>query len=201
MPHVRSLAILAAVPAFVIPSVTAPLAAAAAPPVAPSVDRQVALEVSEGDWTGSLSFGLSTTGPEGARVVRPAPMSLHLERQVCDLAGCVTTVIATDPSRPVPSAARIASSLSSAALGPVLVGVTVTRVVAGRAVAATPMALPVQVAVRKSGVVVRRTALVQSGDVEQMTITWIAPVRASITLADDTLVATGLAQKTRIVAG
>lgn len=170
-------------------------------PLEPSLTRTVTIPVATQGWTGQVSFGLVTTGPAGARVVRPAPLQLHLERDSCDLGGCVHTSLATPAGLTVPSPARMSASLSSASLGPLLVGVTVTRSVGGVALPAQSTALPLRVVVRKAGDVVRRTALVQSGDAERMTITWTAPVRALIALGDDSLISLGVAEKVRIVAG
>ena len=168
----------------------------------PEVRRSVDLTFASVDpngWSGQISFGLVTSGSGDARVVRPAPMTLHLQRRTCDMTGCVLTTMDLPDGASIPSAARIAAQVSSASLGPVVIGVVVRRTVDGTASLVQQGTVSISAVARRSGPVVRETRLVQSGDAEQMTITLSAPVRAVVSLGDDTLAATGTAAKVRIV--
>lgn len=183
----------------------ATLVAAAAPAQAadvPEIRRSASLAFTSGEpggWSGQLSFGLVTTGSSDARVVRATPISLHLERRVCDLAGCVLTTMDLPEGGSVSGAPRIAAQVSSAALPPVVLGVVVRRSVDGSMPIVSQGVITVAADARKCGRVVKETTLVEAGGTQQMTITLTAPVRATIAFGDDTVAATGTASKVRVV--
>lgn len=168
---------------------------------APEVRRSVTLLLGgdePGAWKGTLTFGLVATGTTDARLVRAVPLQLRLERRTCDLGGCVVTTMEVPDGSAVPSAVRM-SQVSSAALGRTVLGVVVTRTVDGAASIEQFGTVTISARARRSGPIVRETTLIQSGGTEVMTIRLTAPVRATVQLADDTVVATGTAEKTSIV--
>lgn len=165
-------------------------------PDLPDVRRTVTVQV-DGEWRGEITFGQLVSGP--SRAMRPLPVAFHLEHSGCDLAGCLTTTIELAESAGVPSAARIASGLSSAALQPTMVGVVVRRSVGGLVLAEHDATLQVAVMAKRSGPVLRRTTLEQGPAGEVLTVARIAPVRATVVLGDDTLAATGELVRSQIV--
>lgn len=165
-------------------------------PDRPDVRRTVTLQVS-GEWSGEVSFGQLVTGP--ARAQRPLPVALNLVHSGCDLAGCLTTTMTLDGSAGVPSATRIASGLSSAALQPSVVGVIVRRSVGGLVLAEQEATLQIAVMAKRSGPVIRRTTLEQGPSGEVLTLARIAPMRATITIGDETLSGTGELVRTQVV--
>ncbi|MEK9736795.1 MAG: hypothetical protein VW239_05690, partial [Candidatus Nanopelagicales bacterium] len=176
---------------------TAPAQAAReVPPDRPDVRRTVTVQVS-GEWSGEISFGQIVTGP--GRAQRPLPVSMSLTHSGCDLAGCLTTTMTLDESAGVPSAARIASGLSSAALQPSVVGVNVRRSVGGLVLAEHDATLTIAVMAKRSGPVIRRTTWEQGPGGEHFTLSRIAPIRATITMDDATLSGAGELVRTQIV--
>lgn len=184
--------------ALIVPMLWASPAEAArtTEPDLPDVRRTVSVQVS-GDWDGEISFGQLVTGP--SRAMRPLPVALDLTHSGCDLAGCLTTTMTLAESAGVPSAARIASGLSSAALQPLVVGVVVRRSVGGLVLAEHPATLRISVMAKRSGPVIRRTTLEQGPTGEVLTVARIAPVRATITIDDQTLSGTGELVRSQIV--
>jgi len=174
----------------------APALAAKPGPDLPEVRTDVALQVT-GAWSGRIAFGMRTTGV--ARAQRPLPLEMHLSRTACDMTGCMTTEIVVDPAAGVPGVARVAAGLSSAALQRTTVAATVRRVVNGSVVAQHPAMVVIEVRAKRSGAVVKRTTLTQGPAGEVLTVSRIATVRASVTLGDDTLAATGEITRTQIV--
>jgi hypothetical protein len=179
-------------------SVLAPVPALAAQPGPdlPEVRTDVALQVT-GAWAGRISFGMRTTGV--ARAQRPLPLLMQLSRTACDMTGCMTTEIVIDPASGVPGVTRVAAGLSSAALQRTTVAATVRRVVNGNVVAQHPAMVVVEVRAKRSGDVVKRTTLTQGPAGEVLTVARIATIRATVTLGDDTLAATGELTRTQIV--
>ena len=165
-------------------------------PDRPEVRRTVTLQVS-GDWSGEISFGQLVTGP--GRAQRPLPVSMSLTHSSCDLAGCLATTMTLDESAGVPSAARIASGLSSAALQPSVVGVTVRRSVGGLVLAEYDATLTIAVMAKRSGPIIRRTTWEEGPDGERFALSRIAPVSATITMGDATLSGAGELVRSQIV--
>jgi|GEM_PF-3133893 hypothetical protein len=190
-------------PAAVAAALIAPMlwaspaqAARTTAPDLPDVRRTVSLSVS-GEWSGDIIFGQLVTGP--SRAMRPMPVALALTHSGCDLAGCLTTTITLAESAGVPSATRIASGLSSAALKPTVVGVVVRRSVGGLVLAEHDATLTIAAMAKRSGPVIRRTTLEQGPTGEVLTVARIAPVRATITIDDQTLSGTGELVRSQIV--
>ena len=175
----------------------APALAAKARPDLPEVRTTVALEVN-GSWSGRIAFGLHSPGGQ-SRALRPLPLELDLSRSACDLTGCMTTRLVLNPTASVPGMARIAGSLTSAALMRSAIAVTVQRIVDGTVVNERPATLTLEVVARKAGPLVKRTTLTQGPDGEVLSIARTAPMRATVMLADDTLTATGEVSRVQIV--
>lgn len=173
-----------------------PALAAQPGPDLPEVRTEVSLQVT-GAWAGRIAFGMRTTGV--ARAQRPLPLQMQLSRTSCDMTGCMTTEIVIDPAAGVPGVARVAAGLSSAALQRTTVAATVRRVVNGSVVAQHPAMVVVEVRAKRSGAVVKRTTLTQGPAGEVLTVARIATIRATVTLGDDTLAATGEITRTQIV--
>lgn len=165
-------------------------------PDLPDVRRTISLDVS-GEWSGEITFGQLVTGP--ARAMRPLPVSMDLSHQGCDLAGCLTTTITLDESAGVPGAVRIASGLSSAALRSTVVGVVVRRSVGGLLLAEHDATLTISVMAKRSGPVIRRTTLEQGPAGEVLTVSRIAPMRATVTVEGESLSGTGELVRSQIV--
>jgi hypothetical protein len=175
----------------------APALAAKAKPDLPEVRTSVTLEVS-GSWSGRIGFGLHSPGGQ-SRALRPLPLELDLAKSACDLTGCMTTRLVLDPSGSVPAMARIAGSLTSAALMRSVIAIRVQRLVDGTVVNERPATLTLEVIARKAGPLVKRTTLTQGPDGEVLSIARTAPMRATVMLADDTLTATGEVSRVQIV--
>ncbi len=195
-----------ALPALVALAVGAvvPNAAAATPePASGQVLRtvEVALHGEDTAWTGTISFGLITSGPVGGRVVRPVPVTVDLTRTQCDMAGCVSTSIQSAPGMASPSLARVARGLTSAALDPSAIAVTVRRTSGGAVIGEYLAVLPVAVKARRAGEMTRVTDLIQGPDGERFTVTERMPMRAWVTLAGDTMEAVAVASRARTVVG
>lgn len=175
----------------------APALAAKAKPDLPEVRTGVTLDVT-GEWSGRVAFGLHSPGGQ-ARALRPLPLELDLAKSACDLTGCMTTRLVLDPSGSVPAMARIAGSLTSAALMRSVIAIRVQRIVDGTVVNERPATLTLEVIARKAGPLVKTTTLTQGPDGEVMSIARTAPMRATVMLADDTLTATGEVSRVQIV--
>lgn len=170
--------------------------AAKSTPDLPDIHRTISLAAS-GDWSGTVSFGQQITG--ASRSLRPMPVQLDLTRSGCDIAGCLTTRIVLAEADGVPSSVRIASGLSSAALLPTVVGVVVRRYIGNLMIAEHPATMRISVTAKRSGPVIRRTTLVQGPSGEVLTVARLAPIRATITLGDDTMTGVGELARTQIV--
>ncbi len=175
----------------------APALAAKAKPDLPEVRTGVTLDVT-GEWSGRMAFGLHSPGGQ-ARALRPLPLELDLAKSACDLTGCMTTRLVLDPSGSVPAMARIAGSLTSAALMRSVIAIRVQRLVDGTVVHERPATVTLEVIARKAGPLVKTTTLTQGPDGEVMSIARTAPMRATVMLADDTLTATGEVSRVQIV--
>ena len=166
-------------------------------PDLPEVRTTVALDVT-GTWSGRVGFGLHSPGGQ-SRALRPLPLELDLAKSACDLTGCMTTRLVLDPSASVPAMARIAGSLTSAALTRSVIAIRVQRIVDGTIVNERPATVTLEVVARKAGPLVKTTTLTQGPDGEVMSIARTAPMRATVMLADDTLNATGEVARVQIV--
>ena len=165
-------------------------------PDLPDVRRTITVQV-DGEWSGEIAFGQLVTGP--SRTLRPLPVRLRLTRYGCDLAGCLMTEIQLPESAGVPSSTRIASGLSSAALKPTMVGVIVRRSVGDLVLAEYDATLQIEVMAKRSGPMIRRTTLEQGPTGEVLTVSRIAPVRATVTLGDEIATGTGELVRSQIV--
>ena len=209
LPRARSLrrlaiASLAGPVALAALSLAAGAPAAAAAPAEPGqVLRlvEVSLQGDDTAWTGTISFGLLTSGPAQSRVVRPVPVAIDLTRTQCDMAGCVTTSIVTASSMASPSIARVARRLTSAALDPSAIAVTVRRSAGGTPVGEYLAVLPLSVKARKAGDLTRVTDLIQGPEGERFTVTERMPMRAWVTMAGETVQAGAVASRARTVVG
>lgn len=166
-------------------------------PDLPEVRTSVSLEVS-GSWSGRIAFGLHSPGGQ-SRALRPLPLQLDLSRSACDVTGCMTTRLVLDPSASVPTMARIAGSLTSAALTRSVIAIRVQRIVDGTVVNERPATVALEVSARKSGPLVKTTTLTQGPGGEVMSIARTAPMRATVMLSDDTLTGTGEVSRVQIV--
>ncbi len=175
----------------------APALAAKARPDLPEVRTTVVLEVS-GTWSGRIGFGLHSPGGQ-SRALRPLPLELDLSRSMCDLTGCMTTRLMLDPTASVPGMARIAGSLTSAALTRSVIAIKVQRIVDGTVINERPATITLEVTARKSGPLVKRTTLIQGPGGEVMSIARTAPMRATVVLPDDTLTGTGEVSRVQTV--
>ena len=174
-----------------------PALAAKPRPDLPEVRTTVSLEVT-GTWSGRIAFGLHSPGGQ-ARALRPLPLDLDLSKSACDLTGCMTTRLMLDPSAGVPAMARIAGSLTSAALTRSVIAIRVQRIVDGIIVDERPATVALEVVARKAGPLVKTTTLTQGPDGEVMSIARTAPMRATVLLADDTLTGAGEVSRVQIV--
>lgn len=170
--------------------------AAKALPDRPAVRAEVSLQVT-GAWTGRVSFGTLTSGR--TPTAQPLPLDLHLARTTCDVAGCWMTEILVLPTAGVPVASRISGRLARASVKRTTIAVIVRRSIHGRVVAEYASTVTMRVKVRRSGPVIRRTTLTQSPGAEVLTIARSAAASATVTMGDETLVATGEISRTRIV--
>jgi hypothetical protein len=175
----------------------APALAAKARPDLPEVRTTVVLDVS-GSWSGRIGFGMHSPGGQ-SRALRPLPLELDLSRSACDLTGCMTTRLVLDPTASVPGMARIAGSLTSAALTRSVIAIRVQRIVDGSVVNERPATVTLEVVARKAGPLVKTTTLTQGPAAEVMSIARTAPMRATVVLADDTLAGTGEVSRVQIV--
>jgi hypothetical protein len=175
----------------------APALAAKARPDLPEVRTTVTLEVS-GTWSGRIGFGLHSPGGQ-SRALRPLPLELDLSRSMCDLTGCMTTRLMLDPTASVPGMARIAGSLTSAALTRSVIAIRVQRIVDGTVINERPATITLEVTARKAGPLVKRTTLIQGPGGEVMSIARTAPMRATVVLADDTLTGAGEVSRVQTV--
>lgn len=179
---VPSIAVLAALAASSSPAQAAPA------PI--DVVRAVSVEVPDvGDptqWRGRIAFGTVVTGTADRRVTRPADLQLDLSRTVCDVAGCIRTILSS-PEIPTPVHATIANGLSSAGMGPVQVAVRAQREIDGAVVSDRVITLTVQVSARRTGSVTTETRTWLDGRASRVTITTSALMRAQVVLADETL--------------
>jgi hypothetical protein len=99
----------------------------------------------------------------------------------------------------VPAMARIAGSLTSAALTRSVIAIRVQRIVDGIIVNERPATVALEVVARKAGPLVKTTTLTQGPDGEVMSIARTAPMRATVLLADDTLTGAGEVSRVQIV--
>jgi hypothetical protein len=175
----------------------APALAAKARPDLPEVRTTVTLEV-RGTWSGRIGFGLHSPGGQ-SRALRPLPLELDLSRSMCDLTGCMTTRLMLDPTASVPGMARIAGSLTSAALTRSVIAIRVQRIVDGTVINERPATITLEVTARKAGPLVKRTTLIQGPGGEVMSIARTAPMRATVVLADDTLTGAGEVSRVQTV--
>lgn len=152
-------------------------------------------------WTGTVSFGLLTSGSPEARVVRPVPVVVDLTRTQCDMAGCVTTSIVSAEGMASPSAARVSRRLTSAVLDPSAIAVTVRRTAGGALIGEYLSVLPLSVKARKAGEPTRVTDLIQGPEGERFTVTERMPMRAWVTMAGETVEAVAVASRARTVVG
>ena len=187
---------------FLIPvlalAALAPAPALAAPsPDLPEVRRTTTLDISGNGWSGRLVIGLSTAGNGAARSTRPMPVQLDLQRQACDIAGCVvTTITAASGAVAMP---RMAAQFTSVALDPQVIGVVVRRSAPGGPVMEHVAVLTLSLRARRTAAVSRETVLRQEPSGETLTISLSAPLAGTVLLGDDTLAATGTAAKASVV--
>ena len=174
----------------------APVLAAPTPDL-PEVRRTTSLDLSGNGWTGRLIVGLATTGNGAARSTRPMPVQLDLQRQSCDIAGCVVTTITAAPG--AVAMPRMAAQFTSMALDPQLIGVVVRRSAPGGPVMEQTGVLSIAVRARRTGAVSRETVLRQEPSGETLTISLSAPLAGTVVLGDDTLAAAGTAVKASVV--
>jgi hypothetical protein len=182
---VPCLALLAALAA------SSPAQAAPAPAPTPiDVVRAVSVEVPDtGDptlWRGRIAFGTVVTGTADRRVTRPADLQLDLSRTICDVAGCIRTILSS-PEIPTPVHAKIANGLSSAGMGPVQVAIRVRRVIDDVVVSDRVITLTLHVSARRTGSVTTETRTWLDGRASRVTVTTSTAMRAQVVLADETL--------------
>jgi hypothetical protein len=192
----RPLAVVIVGVALIAPATAhaaAPLSHRARPDV-PEVRTSVVVDVT-GEWTGRVAFGTHAPGGQ-SRALRPLPLEVDLSRSACDLTGCMTTRLLLDAAGAVPAMARISGRLTSAALARSSIAVRVQRIVDGSVVAEHIATVTLEVSAQKSGALVKRTTLTQGPDGEVMSIARIAPVRATLLLADTSL--TGVGELSRV---
>ena len=186
------------IPALALAALAAPAPALAKPaPDLPEVRRTAALDLSGNGWAGRLVVGLATTGNGAARATRPMPVQLDLQRQTCDIAGCVVTTITAAPG--AVAMPRMAAQFTSMALDPQLIGVVVRRSAPGGPVMEQTGVLSIAVRARRTGAVSRETVLRQEPSGETLTISLSAPLAGTVVLGDDTLAAAGTAVKASVV--
>lgn len=173
-----------------------PALASSPAPDLPDVRAEASLQV-QGSWTGHLTFGMHTSGR--ARTERPLPLDMHLSRTTCDMTGCMTTQIVVDPAAAVPGVSRVSGKLAGASLSRATIAVTVRRVLNGSVAAEYPATMTVHVKAERSGPVVKRTTLTQTTRSEVLTVTRLATVRATVTIGDEALPATGEISRSKIV--
>ena len=187
---------------FLIPvlalAALAPAPALAAPsPDLPEIRRTTTLDLSGDGWTGHLTVGLSTAGNGAARSTRPMPVQLDLQRQACDMAGCVVTTITAAPG--AVAMPRMAAQFTSIALDPQVIGVVVRRSAPAGPVMEHAAVLTLSLRARRTAAVSRETVLRQEPSGETLTISLSAPLAGMVVLGDDTLAATGTAMKASVV--
>ena len=187
---------------FLIPvlalAALAPAPALAAPsPDLPEIRRTTTLDLSGDGWTGHLTVGLSTAGYGAARSTRPMAVQLDLQRQTCDMAGCVITTITAAPG--AMAMPRMAAQFTSVALDPQVIGVVVRRSAPGGPVMEHAAVLTLSLRARRTAAVSRETVLRQEPSGETLTISLSAPLAGTVLLGDDTLAATGTAVKASVV--
>ena len=188
---------------FLIPALVLAAAASSAPALAapapdlPEIRRTTTLDLSGNGWTGTLTVGLATTGDGAARSTRPMPVHLDLQRQACDIAGCVVTTITAAPG--AVAMPRMAAQFTSIALDSQLIGVVVRRSAPGGPVMEHAAVLSLSLRARRTAAVSRETVLRQEPSGETLTLSLSAPLAGTVLLGDDTLVATGTAVKASVV--
>ena len=186
------------IPVLALAAIAIPAPAMAKPAAdLPEVRRTATVDLTGNGWSGHLALGLATTGTATTRATRPMPLDLVLQRQSCDLGGCVTTTVSVAPG--AVAMPRMASQFTSVGLDPVLVGVVVRRTAASGAAMEHTAVLSLSLRARRSGAVSKETLLRQGPAGETLTISLSVPLTGTVLLGDDTLVATGSAIKASVV--
>lgn len=182
------------------PSLLAPTSAQAARqrPDLPEIRTTVALVV-DGTWSGRITFGLHTPGGQARETSRPLPVEMDLERSACDLTGCMTTRLVIDATTDTSSTTRIPGTMRTATLAPSSVPVTVQRIVDGDVVAEHSASISLGVRAYKVGRFIKVTTLTQDRGTEVLTITRKAAMRATVSLAGETLTGAGEVSRLQIV--
>ena len=191
----------AAVAAVVLgTSLLAPTSAHAAKerPDLPEIRTTVALVV-DGAWSGRITFGLHTPGGQVREATRPLPVEMDLERSACDITGCMTTRLVIEASADTSSTTRIPGTMRTATLVPSSVPVTVQRIVDGDVVAEHAASISLGVRAYKVGRFIKVTTLTQDRGTEVLTITRKAAMRATVSLAGETLTGAGEVSRLQIV--
>lgn len=186
------------VPVLALAALAASSPALASPaPDLPEIRRTATLDMSGNGWTGRLVVGLSTAGSGVARSTRPMPLQLEMQRQVCDIAGCVVTTITAAPG--ALAMPRLAAQFTSVALDSQVIGVVVRRSAPGGPVMEHAAVLTVSLRARRTAAVSRETVLRQESSGETLTISLSAPLSGTVLVGDDTLAAIGTAVKASVV--
>ena len=197
-PMLKPLTAVAAVALGAALLVPAPAQAAKARPDLPEIRTTVALTVS-GTWSGRIAFGLHTPGGQARDSARSMPIEVDLRRSECDLTGCMTTRLVIDAATDTSSAIRIPGTMRTATLVPSSVPVTVQRIVDGDVVAEHGASISLGVRAYKVGRFIKVTTLTQDRGAEILTITRKAAVRATVSLAGETLTGSGQVSRVQIV--